>query len=267
MSSLRKGVTWTAATPPLYNKLQRFIKENPSEWKQNASSLKICVSAGETHTAHFANEWKDASGVDLISVYGSTEANIMIGYSPSSIVAGSMGKAFVSAQVEILDEAFNVVPVGSTGLLAIKTLGGCIYWNNHEKQSYYVRNGWNIPKDICKKDKDGNFWFIGREDDLIITKSGGNVSVLEIEGIVQTDKRVIEVAVVGKRATESRDDGKLTLIKALVVANVNADEHGALETDLKSYVALHSDFALDEIEFIDVLPKLPNGKLNRKVLK
>eukprot|EP00026_Physarum_polycephalum_P005768 Phypoly_transcript_05806.p1 GENE.Phypoly_transcript_05806~~Phypoly_transcript_05806.p1 ORF type:complete len:555 (+),score=77.91 Phypoly_transcript_05806:28-1692(+) len=267
LSSLSKGVTWIAAIPPFYSKLRAFIKENKEQWQKYGASLRICICAGETHTANFAKEWKDVSGLDLINSYGSTEVLVCICSSPGAIVPGSMGKACRKVQAEILDSNYNVAPIDTPGFLAFKTYGGCIYWNNQEKQSYYVRDGWNIPRDICKKDKNGNFWFIGREDDLIITKSGGNVSALEIEGIIQKDSRVIEVAVVGKSVTGSREDGKLTLITAFVATNTNIDERATLEAELKSSVAFHSEFTLDQIEFINSLPKLPNGKINRKVLK
>lgn len=64
--------------------------------------------------------------------------------------------------------------------LHVLGFGGCLYWGNNEKQSYYVKNGWNIPGDIAYKDKEGYFWYVGRESDLIIAKSGGNVSAVEI---------------------------------------------------------------------------------------
>eukprot|EP00026_Physarum_polycephalum_P006504 Phypoly_transcript_06548.p1 GENE.Phypoly_transcript_06548~~Phypoly_transcript_06548.p1 ORF type:complete len:557 (-),score=57.20 Phypoly_transcript_06548:20-1690(-) len=270
MSSLSRGAAFMATTPSMYNKLKRHILDNPKEWEQCASKLRGCIIGGESHSVHFANSWKAASGVDLLSQYGTTETNAAFGYSTRSVVAGAVGKPFTGTQVQIFDVNFNPVPVDTPGLLAFKAFGGCIYWNNQEKQSYYVHNGWNIPRDICRMDKDGNIWFIGREDDLIIVQSyvGGNASAIELEGIVQTDSRVVEVAVVGKRTSETREDGKTTLITAFVVTSTNRDaELASLKKELKALVENHSKFTLDAIEFIEALPKLPNGKLNRNFLK
>ena len=114
--------------------------------------------------------------------------------------------------------------------------------------------------DLFKKDEDGYLYFIARKDDMIKTK-GERVSPKEIENSLCELDGVAEVAVIGVP-----DDIFGQAVKAFVVTknNVEITEKTIMNYCLKS---LEPFMVPKYLEFRDVLPKSPSGKIDKKQLK
>jgi benzoate-CoA ligase len=137
------------------------------------------------------------------------------------------------------------------------------YWHDNEKSKHTFRGDWVYTGDIFKKDKNGNFFFIGRSDDLVKV-SGIWISPLELESCIQSHSKVEDCAVVA-----IMDDDRLYQLKAFIVlANgINPDEY--IADEIKSYTKNRlAPYKYPRfIDFVKELPTLETGKINRHLLK
>lgn len=226
----------------------------------NISSLRKCVSAGETLPKPVWEAWHARTGLKILDGIGSTEMlHIFVGSPEDAARAGSTGQAVPGYVAEIHDENGNALPAGEIGRLAVKGPTGCRYLDD-ERQTTYVQNGWNYPGDAYRMDKDGYFYYVARTDDMIIS-AGYNISGPEVEEALLAHEDVKECAVVAKPDPEHHTN----IVKAYVVlvASVQpAQEKGA---ELQGFVrARIAPFKTPrEIEFVDALPRTETGKVQR----
>ncbi|WP_417357412.1 AMP-binding protein [Flavobacterium sp.] len=240
----------------------RILTQKANEY--DISSLRKCVSAGETLPAKVWEDWYNTTGLKIIDGIGSTEIlHIFISSNEENMRVGATGLPIRGYEAMIVDEDGNEAPNGTPGRLAVRGITGCKYLNNPEKQQQYVQNGWNITGDIFKKDDDGYFWFVARGDDMIIS-SGYNISAIEVENVLITHSDVAECAVVGLP-----DENRGMLVCAYLVLK---DKNKACNELTKAIQDWFKEVAAPykyprEIKYVDVLPKTETGKIQRFKLK
>jgi 2-aminobenzoate-CoA ligase len=254
------GCTVCFTAPTLYRAMLEHLG------KFDLSSLKKCVSAGETLPLETFAAWRKATGISIIDGIGSTELlHIFISAAGDAIRPGATGKPIPGFEAQVVDEAGHPVPANTVGRLAVRGLTGCRYLDAPEQQRKYVQNGWNLTGDAYRMDGDGYFWYQGRTDDMIVS-SGYKISALEIETTLMNHPKVAECAVVG---SPRHDRGEI--VKALVVLKKEAGpfDHDAVQRDLQEYVK--SQIAPYKypraIEFVNELPRTSTGKLQRSRLR
>jgi 2-aminobenzoate-CoA ligase len=221
-------------------------------------SLHTCVSAGEPLPAAVSNAWYEKTGIRIVDGIGSTEMlHIFIGSPASEARAGSCGRPVPGYEARIVDEAMRTLAPGKIGKLAVRGPTGCRYLDD-ERQTVYVRDGWNLTGDAFSVDEDGYFWFQARTDDMIIS-SGYNISGFEVEAALLEHPAVRECAVVAAPDTERGH-----VVMAYVVVS-EAVEARALQDHVKALIA---PFKYPRrIEFVETLPRTPTGKVQRNVLR
>lgn len=231
--------------------------------KYDFSSLRKCVSAGETLPKATSDAWTKATGVRPIDGIGATELiHIFISASGEDIRPGATGKAVPGFEAVVVDEKYQPLPKGSTGFLAVKGPTGCRYLDD-ERQGDYVKNGWNITGDVFHLDEEGYFWFKARSDDMIVS-GGYNISGPEVEEGLLTFEAVFECAVVS-----SPDEKRGNIAKAFVV--LHEGEKGSpemvktLQDHVKASIAPYK--YPRAIEFVSELPKTETGKIQRFKLR
>lgn len=228
------------------------------------SSLRKCVSAGETLPEKVWDDWYEATGLKITDGIGSTEIlHIFISSNDENMRKGATGKAIRGYEAKIIDESGNEVENGKEGRLAVRGITGCKYLVSEDKQKEYVQNGWNITGDIFRKDDDGYFWFVARGDDMIIS-AGYNISAIEVESVLLTHDDIAECAVVGLP-----DENRGMLVCAYIVLH---DKSRAHETTTKAIQDWFKEVAAPykyprEIRYLDSLPKTETGKIQRFKLK
>jgi 2-aminobenzoate-CoA ligase len=254
----RFGVTAIFTAPVAYRTMLAKAHE------YDLSTLRTCVSAGETLPKSVWEAWHAATGIRILDGIGSTEMlHIFVGSAHDECVAGSTGRVVPGYVAEIHDDEGRPVADGMVGRLAVKGPTGCKYLQD-ERQHIYVQRGWNYPGDAYRRDADGYFWYVARIDDMIVS-SGYNISGPEVEQALIAHPDVKEVAVVGKR-----DPVKETnIVKAFVVLVDGCDPVAAKVEELcefcKTQIAPFK--APREIEFVTALPRTETGKLQRYKLR
>ena len=140
------------------------------------------------------------------------------------------------------------------------------YWRDPETTARTYRDG-QYPSgrilcsgDYFRKDEQGYLYFLGRKDDMIKSK-GERISPKEVENNISAMEGVAEVAVLGLP-----DEIFGQAIKAYIVP---APDVELAEKQVLRYCAANMEtFMVPKyIEFMDSLPKTPNGKIDKKQLK
>jgi acetyl-CoA synthetase len=137
------------------------------------------------------------------------------------------------------------------------------YWNNHELYQSRFEQGWYITGDRARRDADGYFWFVGRDDDVINT-AGHLVGPFEVESALLEHPAVAEAGVIGKP-----DPLAMEVVKAFVALKDGYEPTPELRRELTRFARhkLAAGIAPREIEFIASLPKTRSGKIMRRLLK
>jgi acetyl-CoA synthetase len=235
----------------------------------NLSSLRHLASVGEPLNSE-AVVWAERMfGKPFNDTFWQTETgSIMItNYPGMKVKPGSMGKPFPGITGVVLDpKSFEPIKEnGKIGLIAFKPDWPALmraYWNNNDKFLDKFVNGWYITGDKGMIDKEGYFWFIGRDDDVINT-GGHLVSPFEVESALLEHPSVAESAVVAKP-----DDINMEVVKAFVTLKPGFNPDSDLELEIMNFIRKKlSPMAMpQEIEYMDKLPKTRSGKIMRRVL-
>ncbi len=231
--------------------------------RENTSSLRRCISAGEHLPKVTWEAWHRATGIKIIDGIGATELlHIFISAADDEIIPGMTGKVVPGYQAIVVDAEFNEVACGEVGRLAVKGPTGCRYLNDY-RQRDYVKNGWNVTGDLFIKHENGYFQFQSRSDDMIIS-SGYNITAAEVEGAILTHSSVLEVAVVGVPSEE-----RGTVVSASIVLKPSYSESEELKKEIQDHVkAMIAPYKYPRIvNFVTSLPKTTTGKLQRYRLK
>lgn len=252
------GATVSFTSPTGY----RFMLEHGKN--HNLTSLRQCVSAGETLPKATSDAWFAQTGVRIIDGIGATEMlHIFISASGSEIRPGSTGKPVPGYEAKVIDADGREVPPGTVGRLAVRGPTGCRYLAD-ERQKSYVLNGWNVTGDAYLMDADGYYWFQARNDDMIIS-SGYNISGPEVEATLLEHAAVKECAVVA-----APDHMRGSIVKAFVVLRADAPPASpelahALQNFVKAQIAPYK--YPRAIEFVTALPRTETGKVQRFKLR
>jgi len=207
--------------------------------------------------------------VTMISMFGLTECKRVSYLPPEELdrIPSSVGKAMPNCETFVVDEQGNEVPPGETGELIIRgsnVMQG--YWRDPETTARTYRDG-QYPSgrilysgDYFRKDEQGFLYFLGRKDDMIKSK-GERISAKEVENNISSMEGVLEVAVLGVA-----DEIFGQAIKTYIVSEDTAE---LTEKQVLKYCSenMESFMVPKYIEFMESLPKTPNGKIDKKSLK
>jgi 2-aminobenzoate-CoA ligase len=249
----RHGITVLATAPTAYRAMV------PDLAAARVSTLRACVSAGETLPEATWTAVHDACGIRIIDGIGSTEMlHIFISAVGDEIRPGTTGRAVPGYVAEVQDPEGKPVPDGELGRLAVKGPTGCRYLRG-DRQATYVMDGWNITGDVYVRDADGYFHYQARADDMIIS-AGYNIAGPEVEEALLRHPAVAEAAVVG-----APDEQRGMIVKAVVVlrpgAELGPEPQRTLQDFVKSQIAPYK--YPRAVEFVSELPRTATGKLQR----
>lgn len=251
------------AVPTLYAAILRAA-EKPGH-SVDFSSVRMCVSAGETLPAEIFNAWKRRFALEILDGIGSTEMlHVFISSVPGKCKPGSCGFPVPGYEAKIVDENGEPAPDGEIGNLWVR--GGSAfseYWRIPELTARAKRGDWVVTGDKFFRDSEGYFHYCGRADDMLKV-AGMWVSPMEVENALLGHPHVAEAAVVG--ATDERG---LSYSVAHVVLRGDVQGSEKLAAEICEHVKarLVSYKVPREVKFCSKLPKTVTGKIQRFKLR
>ncbi|HET6963302.1 MAG TPA: benzoate-CoA ligase family protein [Acidimicrobiales bacterium] len=227
------------------------------------ASVRATVTAGETLPAEVYRRFRGHFDVEMLDGIGSTEVlHIFCSNHPGDVRPGSTGRAVQGYELKILDDdGAEVEDPDTPGALWVRgdsvTTG---YWQRPEVNAATFVDGWCRTGDVYRRDRDGYYWFVGRNSDMI--KAGGIwVSPAEVESVLIEHPSVLEAAVVGGRTR----DGLEVTVAFVVPAASWAVEQEELLAHCRERMASFKRPRV--IHVVDSLPKTATGKIQRFALR
>lgn len=208
-----------------------------------------------------ANRWEQVTGKPIVEGYGLSETSPVLSCNPldGKHKRGTIGLPMPSTELAILDDDGNRLPQGQAGEICARgpqVMRG--YWQK-DNEGVFFQKEWFRTGDIGIMDADGFFKIVDRKKDMIKV-SGFNVYPNEIENILASHPKVLEVAAIGVADEKSGEAIKVFVVKR--VASLTEEELKAYcHENLTNYkVPRH-------VEFRKELPKTNVGKILRRALK
>ena len=245
-----------------------LAKENLEEY--DFSTIKYAAMAGEPLNPEVYRRFGESTGLRLMEGFGQSEsAVILANFFWVTPKPGSVGLGSPVYKPFLLKDDGTPAEEGETGELVIPmdhghppglTIG---YYKNDEATADVFEGGVYHTGDLCWRDADGYFWFVGRNDD-IIKSSGYRVGPFEVESALVAHPAVLEAAVTGLP-----DPDRGQIVKATVVLVKGVEPSEALVKELQNFVKRETaPYKYPRrIEFVDELPKTISGKIQRKEIR
>lgn len=250
------------APPTEYRML---VKEDLS--RLSTSNLRECVSAGEPLNPEVIRAWHDATGITIRDGYGQTETILLVGNLVGTPVRpGSMGLPMPGHRVDVIGEDGQALPPHEVGDIALHGAPPSLfrgYWKDDAASARCRRGDWYLTGDRAYRDEDGFFWFVGRDDDVIIS-AGYRIGPFEVESALIEHPSVVEAA-----AVAAPDPDRGSIVKAYVVLREGTVGDDSLARALQEHVkAITAPYKYPRaIEFVTSLPKTVSGKIRRVELR
>jgi long-chain acyl-CoA synthetase len=179
---------------------------------------------------------------------------------------GSVGKARNDTRIVIMDDDGTILPARQIGTVYSTTIGRTPfeYFKDPGKTENSKRGEYRTVGDVGYLDDDGYLYLSDRRADMIIS-GGVNIYPAEIESVLVAHPRVADVAVFGIPNAEWGEE-----VKAVVelLPGMRVDEEQVRAELLEFLVGRVARYKLPKsIDFVDTLPRDPNGKLYKRRLR
>jgi long-chain acyl-CoA synthetase len=259
----RYGVTHSHMVPTQFNRLLALpddVKE-----KYDVSSLRNIVHAAAPCPIEVKRQMLAWWGPVIYEYYAATEGGgTLIGPEEWLERPGSVGTAWASSEIRVLDDDGVDVPTGETGTVYMKLASAAFeYHKNAESTAESRREGFFTVGDIGYLDDAGYLFLCDRKSDMIIS-GGVNIYPAEIEGELQGHPKVADVAVFGIPHPDWGEE-----VKAVIEPVDGVEPSDELAAELTEWcTARLAKFKIPRsFDFSPELPRDPNGKLYKRKLR
>ena len=251
--------------PPTALKMMRRVERPRERW---ATDLRSIGSGGETLGEELLDWGRTSFGLTINEFYGQTECNLVVSNCAElmPVRPGAMGRAVPGHRLALVDEAGNPLPSGAAGIVAVQRPDPVMfleYWRDAEATAAKFAGDWLLTGDMARRDEDGYFHFLGRDDD-VITSGGYRIGPGEIEDCLLGHPAVALAAAVGVPDAERTER-----VKAFVVLQPGYSGDAALAREIQNHVKtrLAAHEYPRELAFLEALPMTATGKIMRRVLR
>jgi acetyl-CoA synthetase len=243
--------------------------------KHDLSSLRLLGSVGEPINPEAWIWYREHIGGDrtpIVDTWWQTETGmILITPLPgvTTTKPGSATKPFPGVDAAVYSESGDEVGPGGGGYLVLKRPWPAMLRGIYKDDQRFRDTYWSKYDDVyfagdgARIDEDGDFWLLGRVDD-VMNVSGHRISTIEVESALVDHKKVAEAAVCGRK-----DERTGQAIVAYVT--LKGGEEGSIEMleELRNHVAkkIGPIAKPANIVFTPELPKTRSGKIMRRLLR
>jgi fatty-acyl-CoA synthase len=262
----RYGVTHSQWVPTMFVRMLKLPEQTRARF--DLESHRCAIHAAAPCPVEIKKQMMDWWGPIIWEYYAGTERNGSTVISPEEWLAhpGSVGKAR-SGVIHICDEAGAELPTGESGLIYFEQPARpFVYHNAPEKTAesgHPLHENWTALGDVGYLDPEGYLYLTDRKAFMIIS-GGVNIYPREIEDALILHDKVTDVAVFGVPNDEFGEE-----VKAIVQPATGVEQDAGLVEELMTFARgeLAAYKVPRSIEFTDELPRLPTGKLYKRILR
>ncbi len=237
------------------------------------SSLKRIWYAASPMPTEVLKKAIEVFGPIFMQAYGQSESGPMIthlpmishqvldGSSDEQKVLASCGQPCIGVHARIVDTNSDDVKPGEVGEIVVQSNSIMVeYWHKPEETKETIVDGWLHTGDLGYYDENGYIYLVDRKNDMIIS-GGENIYPRELEEVLYGHPVVEEVAVVG-----IPDPFWVEKVHAVIVLK---KENQVSEQDIIAFSKKHmAHYKVPKsVEFVDELPKSPQGKILKREIK
>jgi long-chain acyl-CoA synthetase len=242
------------------------IINHPDIDAYHLKSIKACISGAAPLPKEVEQAFERITGGRLVEGFGLSEASPVTHANPifGESRIGTIGLPLPNTEAKIMDMATGTqeLPQGEVGELIVRgpqVMKG--YWQKPIETAYALHNGWLYTGDIARMDADGYFQIVDRKKDVIVGTSGLSIYPSEIEKVLCQHPKVKECTAIGVHVGVEKGER----VKVFIVLEEGTS---ATEDEIKAFC--HENLTPYKIpkfiEFRDVLPRTPFGKVLRRAL-
>lgn len=240
--------------------------------KHRFPALRLIASVGEPLNPEAVMWGVEAFGLPVHDTWWQTETGaIMIAnFIAEPLWPGSMGRAMPGVEIAIArhleDGSVQLLGAGEVGEIVLRPGWPSMfktYLNNEQRYRESFSGGWYFSGDQGRRDEQGNYWFVGRSDDII--KSAGHlISPFEVECALNLHPAVMQSAVIGLPEPTVGQ-----VVKAIVELRPGRQPDAALRREILAHGRrlLGAAIAPRDVEFMSSLPRTRSGKIMRRLLR
>ncbi|MGN0470242.1 MAG: AMP-binding protein [Acutalibacteraceae bacterium] len=235
------------------------------------SSIQHWATAGEPLNPEVNSKWFKLTGHNIYQGFGQSEGSVLLAdFQWDDIKIGSTGKPSPLYDIQLLDNDGNPVEDGEEGSICVVDVKNnppvglfTGYYLNPEMTDEKLLGKYYNTCDMAWRDKDGYYWFVGRNDD-VIKCSGYRIGPFEVESALLEHDAVVECAITG-----APDPVRGQVVKATIVLKKGYEPSEALKKELQEHVKKSTaPYKYPRvIEFVDELPKTVGGKIKRAQIR
>jgi acetyl-CoA synthetase len=243
--------------------------------KHDLSTIRLLGTVGEPINPEAWIWYREVIGagrVPVVDTWWQTETGmIMITPLPgvTTLKPGSATKPFPGVDAAVFDEQGNEVGPGGGGYLVLRRPWPAMLRGLYKEHDRYVETYWAkypdtyFAGDGARIDEDGDFWLLGRVDD-VMNVSGHRISTIEVESALVDHQKVAEAAVAA-RADERTGQAIVAFV------SLKGGQEGSIEMleELRNHVSIKIGPIAKpaNIVFTQELPKTRSGKIMRRLLR
>jgi long-chain acyl-CoA synthetase len=258
------GVTHSQLVPTMFSRMLKLPEVTRKRY--DLSSLEIAIHAAAPCPAKVKEDMIEWWGPIIHEYYGATEALGFTACDSAEWLAhrGTVGRVLLG-ELHILDEAMQPCPGGTPGTIWFKTASPFEYFNDPSKTSEARSPDGSMSTvgDVGYVDGDGFLYLTDRATFMIIS-GGVNIYPQECENLLITHPKIADAAVFGVPNADLGEE-----VKAVVQPMPGITPGPDLAQELISFCgeSLSRQKVPRSIDFETELPRLPTGKLYKRLLR
>lgn len=262
LSAIQKyQITHLQVAPPILIMLDK----RPETPRYDLSSVKNILCGAAPLSKELQNAIQQRFHVNVVQGWGMTEVTCGAIHVPGGRYdeSGSVGLLDPNCECKLLDEDGHLVSPGEPGELHVRGANTCLgYWRNEQATRESIdQDGWLKTGDIMIV-RDNWFWVVDRKKELIKVNAL-QVSPAELEALLLEHNSIADAGVAGVHIDGQEWPRAYVQVKNVAYGKLS-EAH--IQEYVKRRVAKHKQLA-GGVRFVDEVPRLASGKIQRKVLK
>lgn len=257
-----RGVTILPVAPPVLLALANMPTLSPD----TLPKVRHILCAAAPMALAPAKTVAEKTGVPVLQAYGMTEASPLTHHSPIEpalikLASGGTPVSDTEQKVVDLETGARALPPGEVGEICIRgpqIMRG--YWKADAETARVIRNGWYYSGDVGYVDEQGYVFIVDRAKEMI-KSSAWSIAPAELEAVLLEHPAVRDAAVIGVPDAE-RGEAPRAYVALQPGQSVTAEE---LMVYANGQLAKYK--AIQQVVFVEAIPKTPSGKILRRELK